>query len=599
MCKKEVDLKKFKELSFGTSGLRDTVENMTDMECYINTRGFLRYLSNSGEFNPGDTVALGGDRRQSTLRIKRAVAAAVQDMGGIVEDQGLTPSPALAYYAIAGGMPGIMVTGSHIPADRNGIKFTKKSGEVLKNDEKEILANVKEEREQVYSSFCKDGSPFNHKGMLNDDYAKRAEKLLHDKEYTGEAVNEYIKRYIEVFSHISSLSGKRIFFYQHSAVGRDIIKEIFERLGAEVIAPEDSVEITYTDEDGQSITNNIPLRSKEFVAVDTESVSLQTLAIFRNMMNKYDADIGITVDGDSDRPLLVYRVPTTEVNYVTGDILGILALLGLKSLGVDINAACVPVSANDAVASVCKEKGIELTLTKIGSPYVITAMNDSLKNHLGDKFPVWNVFSWEANGGFLTGNDIAIQEKVLKALPTRDAMLPLILVINLICLRNITIPDLLSELPPRFTFADRKKEFPVEKSRAIINFISPKNTGDVKEVIFSKNGREASTVTFENRISDNIDENELLNIKKVLENVFTAEDGFSGISKINYLDGVRIYFDNGEISHLRPSGNAPEFRNYAIADSPKRAKEIVRLGIEKFIPELAAAIRDKINEIKK
>ncbi len=593
MCgKKEVDLKEFKELKFGTSGLRDTVENMTDMECYINTRGFLRYLSKLGEFNQGDTVALGGDRRPSTFRIKRAVAAAVQDAGGIVEDQGLTPSPALAYYAITGGMPSIMVTGSHIPAHRNGIKFTKKTGEVLKSDESGILENVKGERAQVYSSFYKEGALFNYKGMFNDDYAKTAEKLLRDKKHSGKAVNEYIGRYIEVFSRISSLAGKRMFLYQHSAVGRDIIKEIFEGLGAEVIAPEASVEITYTSEDGRPITNNIPLRSREFVSVDTEGVSIQTMAVFRNMMNKYDADIGITVDGDSDRPLLVYRIyvngePTTEVDYVTGDILGVLALSGLEFMGVDVNAACVPVSANDAVSSVCKEKDIELTLTKIGSPYVIAAMNDSLNNHPGDRFPVWNVFSWEANGGFLIGNDIAVQEKVLKALPTRDAVLPLILVVNLICLRNITISDLLSELPPRFTFAGRKQEFPVEKSKAVIDFISPKNTGDVKEVIFSENGREASVITLENRISEIIDKDELLNIKKVLENIFTAGYGFSGISKINYLDGVRIYFDNGEISHLRPSGNAPEFRNYAIADSLERAKEIVRLGIEKFIPELA------------
>ena len=57
---------------------------------------------------------------------------------------------------------------------------------------------------------------------------------------------------------------------------------------------------------------------------------------------------------------------------------------------------------------------------------------------------------------------------------------------------------------------------------------------------------------------------------------------------INYTDGVRILFDNGEISHLRPSGNAPEFRNYAIADSPERAGEIVRIGIGKVIPALTA-----------
>ena len=75
--------------------------------------------------------------------------------------------------------------------------------------------------------------------------------------------------------------------------------------------------------------------------------------------------------------------------------------------------------------------------------------------------------------------------------------------------------------------------------------------------------------------------------------VVTAEDGFSDIKAINYMDGIRIYFSNNEISHLRPSGNAPEFRNYAIADSPERAKEIVRIGIEKIIPILAKKAKTK------
>ena len=139
-----------KELKFGTSGLRDTVENMTDMECYVNAKGFIAYLEKTGEFKEGDTIAIGGDRRPSTYNIKRAVAAAVCDMGGVVDDQGQIPSPALAYYAMCNNMASIMVTGSHIPADRNGIKFTKRSGEVLKSDEPGILENVTKIRAKVY-----------------------------------------------------------------------------------------------------------------------------------------------------------------------------------------------------------------------------------------------------------------------------------------------------------------------------------------------------------------------------------------------------------------------------------------------------------------
>ena len=49
--------------------------------------------------------------------------------------------------------------------------------------------------------------------------------------------------------------------------------------------------------------------------------------------------------------------------------------------------------------------------------------------------------------------------------------------------------------------------------------------------------------------------------------------------RINVLDGVRIYFHNGDLAHVRPSGNAPQMRIYANSDSQARADEIVELGL--------------------
>ena len=74
--------------------------------------------------------------------------------------------------------------------------------------------------------------------------------------------------------------------------------------------------------------------------------------------------------------------------------------------------------------------------------------------------------------------------------------------------------------------------------------------------------------------------------RELITKYFTKEDGFSAVKDINRIDGVRILFKNGEISHLRPSGNAPEFRNYAIADTFERAKDIVEIGLGKIIPKI-------------
>ena len=42
------------------------------------------------------------------------------------------------------------------------------------------------------------------------------------------------------------------------------------------------------------------------------------------------------------------------------------------------------------------------------------------------------------------------------------------------------------------------------------------------------------------------------------------------------MDGVRFYFDSGDIAHIRPSGNAPQLRFYAVANSQQRAEQMVR-----------------------
>jgi phosphomannomutase len=535
------------ELKFGTSGLRDTVENMTDMECYINARGFIAYLAGRGEFKKGDHVAMGGDRRPSTYRIKKAVAAAIADMGGRVDDQGQVPSPALAYYAMDNKMASIMVTGSHIPADRNGIKFTKRSGEVLKSDEPGILENVKNEREKIYSASGR-AAVFNSDGSFSAERSCGSHKLLMAESFTGKAAELYIDRYRSVFGKGFFPEGTRVFLYQHSAVGRDIIKKIFEGLGAEVVTPDIKVD----DE---------PLRSDKFVPVDTESVSDKTLRIFGAVMAQNDLDIGITLDGDSDRPLLVYRQyvngkATDKVKYVTGDILGLLAVLGLQDMGIKVDAVCVPVSANDAIERVCKDRGIELTQTRIGSPFVIAAMNDSIANHLRG----WSVFSWESNGGFLTGSDLNIAGKTLKALPTRDAVLPLLMVIRLAVKSGKGAQGLVRALPSRFTHADRIKDFPAQASMGILDYLTAKGPDEAKESAI---------------------------IRKRIEEVFQQADGFGKVRDVDHTDGVKILFDNGDIAHLRPSGNAPEFRVYAIADSPERAEEIVRIAIEKVIPRMS------------
>ncbi|HSH95045.1 MAG TPA: hypothetical protein VK968_12920, partial [Roseimicrobium sp.] len=140
-------------VKFGTSGARGLATAMTDAVCYAYTSGFLQYLDQIGELSPpGTEVVIGGDFRPSTGRIMEAVRRAVADRGYVSVNAGRTPSPAVALYGLSQGIPSIMVTGSHIPDDRNGIKFNKCSGELLKEDEGGMLSQSVETPDMLFDS---------------------------------------------------------------------------------------------------------------------------------------------------------------------------------------------------------------------------------------------------------------------------------------------------------------------------------------------------------------------------------------------------------------------------------------------------------------
>ena len=103
---------------FGTSGARGLVADMSDEVCYAYTAAFLQAVSASK-----GSVALAMDLRPSSPRIAAACAAAIKAAGLRVDWCGAIPTPALALFAQTQPIPAVMITGSHIPFDRNGIKL--------------------------------------------------------------------------------------------------------------------------------------------------------------------------------------------------------------------------------------------------------------------------------------------------------------------------------------------------------------------------------------------------------------------------------------------------------------------------------------------
>ena len=460
-------------LSFGTSGARGLVTDMTDRICYVYARAFLQYVEVN--FESEKKIAVAGDLRPSTERILKAVALAAKDAGWEFVHCGRIPSPAVALYGIERRLSTIMVTGSHIPDNRNGIKFNHPLGEISKKDEEGVLAQ----------SIEVDESLFDAAGMCVKSFDLPPVEMA--------ATNEYMVRYPHFFG-AEALSGLTLGVYQHSAVGRDMVVEVLESLGAFVK----------------------PLgRSETFVSVDTEAIRPEDEALAKKWsLEGFDAIV--TTDGDSDRPLLA----DDSGDWLRGDVLGILAA---KALG--INRVATPVSCNTALEK--SEAFEKIARTRIGSPYVIAGMESLLEKGK-------TVAGYEANGGFLLATPIEKNGRVLSALPTRDALLPVIAVLAEVRESRRNVFDLLRRLPKRYTASDRLKEFPTEKSKAKLEEIRSQKQG---EKLFGK---------------------------------------FSGkLVSIDEMDGYRMVFDSEEVIHLRPSGNAPEFRCYVETSSIERSKELL------------------------
>lgn len=477
-------------VAFGTSGARGRVADMTDRVCYACATGFLQYLAECGDVGRGTRVALGGDLRPSTGRILRAVAAAVRDGGYEPVHCGRLPSPALAHFGMEEGIPTAMVTGSHIPEDRNGVKFTRAAGEILKGDEAGI-------REQV---VCLPEARFDPSGALRNSGQGALPPPC------PEAEERYVRRYLRSFPP-GCLEGLRVGVYEHSAVGRGLVCRILAGLGARV----------------QPFA-----RSERFLPVDTEAMRPEDEELARFWAAEGGFDALVSTDGDSDRPL----VGDEAGRWLRGDVAGMLTA---RYLGAD--AVVVPVSCNTAVERCGWFRRV--VRTRIGSPHVIAGMMQARAAGCG------TVVGYEANGGFLTASPVRLGARELSPLPTRDAVIVILSVLACAASRGVPISALRAELPARFTASDRLQDFPTALSSAVLGRL----TGGS-----GRQNREAFARAF--------------------ARVLGARQG--GVATLDDTDGMRARLRSGEIVHLRPSGNAPEFRCYTEADSEARALELLR-----------------------
>jgi phosphomannomutase len=153
------------------------------------------------------------------------------------------------------------------------------------------------------------------------------------------------------------------------------------------------------------------------------------------------------------------------------------------------------------------------------------------------------VVGYEANGGFLLGSDVVRNGVVMTALPTRDALLPMLALLSMARTRGCKLSELSLGLPNRFTASDRLQSFPTQDSHALLDRLLAEPTA-ASELLAPQSGEVVTTDT---------------------------------------TDGLRMTFANGDIVHLRPSGNAPELRCYAESESVERATELCQGCLKRIL----------------
>jgi phosphomannomutase len=540
---------------FGTSGVRALVTDLTDLEVYCLTMGALRYFESSNKISTHTNdqndikIPVACDLRSSSDRLLKATAKAIIDAGYQIDFQGKIPTPALTFYALQQGIASFIITGSHIPADRNGQKANRCDGEVLKTDEQGIVENVNRIRELLFSQPAIE-SVFDEKGMIKQEFSVTI------PESNNAAIKSYRQRYQSIFPD-KVLKGKRFLFFQYSAVGRDLIPEMIRDCGAEVI------------EAG---------RSEQFVPIDTEAISQNHLQMLKQLLlenqDQGPFDAIISTDGDSDRPLVIavnYQDQEARLQFIPGDLLGIVVADYLQA-----DSISVPISSNPAVHEFFANKKINTKKTRIGSPFVIAAMQQALAAGFN------RVVSWEANGGFLSGSDISVNNNLLNALPTRDAVLPILCALHAASDNGIGLSELFSRLPKWYGKAGLIDDFPQEISQKMLATFKPDHDAIVSTEFFPERieVKDVNDQVLEQwDLSDDKAIAALAN-RDQLKSVFTDTQGFSEIFCINTLDGIRCFFANDQIAHVRPSGNAPQLRIYAHARTQSRADNIVETALK-------------------
>lgn len=268
----------------------------------------------------GGRVVIGKDTRLSGYMLESALKAGFIAAGMEVYTLGPMPTPAVAYLTRTFHAElGVVISASHNPHHDNGIKFFSAKGEKLPD-------SVESEIER----------------MLDCEIETVAPELIGKAYHIKDAAGRYIEFCKASIPHFFELKGLKIVVDCANGATYHIAPMVLRELGAEVI------EIA-TSPNGLNINQDCGSTAP---------------AILQKAVLEHKAHIGIALDGDGDRVIMVDQ----QGNVVDGD--EILYVLAKESL------ASGKLGAGGVVGTQMSNLGLELALRKEGIPFMRTKVGD-------------------------------------------------------------------------------------------------------------------------------------------------------------------------------------------------------------------------------
>jgi len=330
---------------FGTDGIRGQANEFPMLPNIVVKVGqAIGFLLNKNKkdgkiFN--SKVVIGKDTRLSGYMIEMALASGLNSMGVNVQLVGPLPTPGIGF--ITRNMradAGIVISASHNPYSDNGIKIFGADGFKIPDEmEREIERLIFEDH--------------------FDDFLAKSNQLGRSRRI-DDAQGRYIVHAKNTFPMDLTLDGLRIVLDTANGASYKVAKAVFEELGAEVIQIGDH-------------PNGVNINDK--------AGALYPTAVANAVLN-FRADVGISLDGDADRVMMVDE----KGQVLNGDhILGICALHMKKNGTLKGNQLVVTHMSNFGLEKVMKKNGITVKKVNVGDKYVVEEMRKSEGNLGGEQ----------------------------------------------------------------------------------------------------------------------------------------------------------------------------------------------------------------------